>query len=108
MTLPVAGLMISCVSPPVLGVHWPPMNISWRLSVVLTFPSLFTSWLCLCGYLGQRRAQDVEPLVQVLVRDRQRHERADDVVVRAGAKEDQAFLARDREDSRGLLVGGLL
>src|ERR1700676_4702669 len=107
MTLPVAGLMTSWVSSPVPGVHSPPMNISWRLSVVLTLPSLLPDGLGLGGDLAQRRAQYVESLVQLVVRDRQRHQRSDDVVVRAGAKEQQAFLARDREDSRGLFVGRL-
>src|ERR1700675_1522441 len=99
MTLPVAGLMISCVCSPVPGVHSPPMNISWRLSVVLMSPSLFPFYLD----FGQRRAEDVEPLVKLLVGDGQRHQRPDDVVVRARAEQDQALLARDREDSRGLL-----
>src|SRR6202162_3661382 len=108
MTLPVAGLMISCVSPPVPGVHSPPMNISWRFNVVLTFPSLLPFCLGLRRNLAQRRAQDVESFVKVLVGDGQRHQRPDDVVVRAGAKQDEALFSRDHEDSRGLLVGGFL
>src|ERR1700686_3150200 len=107
MALPVAGLMISCDSPPVPGVHSPPMNMSWRLSVVLTFPSLLAGWFGLGGDLAERNAQDVESFVKLLIGDRQRHQRPDDVVVRARAEQEQALLARDREDSRGLLVGGL-
>src|SRR5258708_7564751 len=107
MTLPVAGLMISWVSPPVPGVHSPPMNISWRFNVVLTFPSLAVFGLYVAGDLAQRGAQDVEPFVKLLVRDRQRHERSEDVVVRAGAEQDQALVSGDCEDAGGFLVGGL-
>jgi hypothetical protein len=45
--------------------------------------------------------------VKLLVRDGQRHQRPYDVVVRAGAKQDEALLSRDGEHACRLLVGGL-
>ena len=42
--------------------------------------------------------------MQLLVGDVQRHQRADDVVVRAGAQQDQALLSGSRKDGRRLFV----
>src|SRR5213592_2316212 len=99
--LPVAGLTISCVSLPAPGVHSPPMNISWRRKVVLIASSLGSA---AGGDFSKRRAEYVQAFLQLLVGDRQRHQRADDVVVHAAAQDDQPFVARRRQDLRGLFV----
>src|SRR5438309_5565740 len=98
MTLPVAGFTISCTASPAPGVHSPPMNISCLRSVVLIRPP--------SG--AKRGAEYVQPLLQLIVGDRQRHERAHDVVVHATAQDDQPLLTRGAEDLRRLLVRRLL
>src|ERR1700674_5647312 len=98
--------MISWSSPPELSTQWPPTNIWWRFSVVLISPSLRVLLLGGAGgNLGKSRADDVQTFIQQSVGDGQRHEGADHVVVHARTKKDQATLASEREDLRGLGVG---
>src|SRR4029077_14959354 len=80
------------------------MYISWRRSVVLISASSLFTYLCLGA---ERGAEYVEPFLQLIVGNGQRHQGADDVVVHAAAKGDQAVVARFDEDLRGLFVGGL-
>src|SRR6266550_3892339 len=109
MTSPRAGFLTSCTSLPVLSTHWPPMNIWWRRSAVFICLSLCPPCLERYGgrHLGKGGAQDVQSFVELLVRNGQRHQRADHVVVHARTHEDQSFLARHRQHARGLLVGRL-
>src|SRR5437667_12646064 len=94
MTLPVAGFTISSTSLPAPGVHSPPMNISCFRSVVLIQAPL----------RAKRGAEYVQSLLQLIIGNRQRHERANDVVVRAAAQDDQPLLTRGGQVLRGLLA----
>src|SRR5207237_148489 len=103
MTLPVAGLMISWTPSPVPGVHSPPIKMSWRRSVVLIGslpPSLSSDF-------SQRHAENVQPFFQLLIRNGERHQCANDVVMGAGAQDDQTLFARDGQNLRRLFVGRL-
>src|ERR1051325_1755985 len=100
MTLPVAGLTISCASRPAPGVHSPPMNMSCLRSVVLMLSSISSG--------AERGAQNVQPFLQLLVGNRERHQRPDHVVVDAASQDDQALLASALEQGDRLLVRRLL
>src|SRR5206468_9823472 len=59
-------------------------------------------------HLGKGGAQDVQSLVELLVRNGQRHQRADHVVVHARPQQDQSLLARHHSTRAVSLSAGSL
>src|SRR6478672_3151520 len=85
----------------------PAATVRSTLSTATTSPYVFLHPSTATSAATDEALQDVEPLVQFFVADRERDEDADDVPVDPARKEKQALLARLARDAARLVTGAL-
>src|SRR6476659_8351237 len=85
----------------------PAPTVRSTVSTATTSPYVFLHPSTATSAATDEALQDVEPLVQFLVADRERHEDADDVPVDAAREEEQPLLARLARDAARLVAAAL-
>src|SRR4029079_4863924 len=85
----------------------PAATVRSTVSTATTSPYVFLHPSTATSAATDEALQDVEPLVQFFVADRERDEDADDVPVDAAGEQQQSLLARHAGDAVRLVAGAL-